>query len=54
MRELEQKSGVSNPLISQIENDQTPNPGFFTVLALARALNVAGELRKVEETDDQH
>lgn len=38
LRELEESSGVSNPLISQIETGHVENPGVNTVAKLARAL----------------
>jgi transcriptional regulator with XRE-family HTH domain len=40
LRELEKRSGVSNALISQIETGHVINPGFFTVVALAKALRI--------------
>ena len=40
LRELARRCGISNPLISQIENGHIANPGFFTVSALAKALNL--------------
>ncbi len=40
LRELSRRSGVSNPLISQIESGHVANPGFFTVAKLARALDL--------------
>lgn len=48
LRSLAAKSGVSNPLISQIENGRCKSPGFETVVKLARALNVP--LKHFEET----
>lgn len=38
LRELEEKSGVSNPLICQIETGKIKDPGFSTVIRLADAL----------------
>lgn len=38
LRELEQKSGVSNPLISQIETGKVIDPGFSTVVRIVDAL----------------
>jgi transcriptional regulator with XRE-family HTH domain len=38
LRQLSGLSGVSNPLISQIENGRNKNPGFWTVAKLAAAL----------------
>ncbi len=38
LRDLEKASGVSNPLISQIETGKTKDPGFTTMIRLADAL----------------
>lgn len=40
LRSLADKAGVSNALISQIENGRCKSPGFESVVRLARALNV--------------
>lgn len=40
VRELERQSGVSNPLISQIETGKVSNPGFHTVISLCDALGI--------------
>ena len=40
LRELEEKSGVSNALISQIENHKVKDPGFSTVIRLVEALGL--------------
>lgn len=40
LRELEKRSGVSNPLISQIETGKIKDPGFETVVRLIDALGV--------------
>ena len=40
LRDLEQVSGVSNPLISQIETGKIKDPGFSTVIRLVDALGV--------------
>lgn len=40
LRELAAKSGVSNPLISQIETGHTKDPGFRTIIKLVDALGV--------------
>lgn len=39
-RRLEKESGISNPLISQIETGQIKDPGFTTVVALLDALGI--------------
>lgn len=39
-RDLEQVSGVSNALISQIETGKVKDPGFSTIVRLAHALGV--------------
>lgn len=49
LRGLEQKSGVSNALISQIENGDVKNPGFWTVAKLAKALGIT--MKRLAETD---
>lgn len=41
LRDLERKTGVSNALISQIETGKIKDPGFSTVVKLAKALNVS-------------
>lgn len=40
IRNLSTKSGVSNPLICQIELGRVKNPGWKTVVKLATALNI--------------
>lgn len=40
VRDLEAKSGISNPLISQIETGKVSEPGFRTVVKLAKALGI--------------
>jgi len=40
LRDLEQKSGVSNAVISQIETGYVKEPGFRTVVKIARVLGV--------------
>jgi transcriptional regulator with XRE-family HTH domain len=40
LRQLEERSGVSNALLSQIENGRIKNPSFKTVIAIARALSI--------------
>lgn len=42
-RDLERESGVSNPLISQIETGKVKDPGFATVVRLCEALGVKVE-----------
>lgn len=41
LRDLEKASGVSNALISQIENRKVRDPGFTTVIRLCDALGVS-------------
>lgn len=40
LRDLEKRAGVSNALISQIENGHVKDPGFGTVVKLADALGL--------------
>lgn len=40
-RDLEKASGVSNPLISQIETGKVKDPGFATVVQLVDALGLS-------------
>jgi transcriptional regulator with XRE-family HTH domain len=40
LRALAAETGLSNPVISQIENGQIVNPGIITVMRIARALGV--------------
>lgn len=40
-RDLEKASGVSNALISQIETGKVKDPGFSTIIRLARALDLS-------------
>ena len=40
LRELEERSGVSNALISQIETGKVKDPGFTTVIRLTEALGL--------------
>ena len=41
LRDLERESGVSNALISQIELGRVKDPGFSTVVRLARCLGLS-------------
>jgi transcriptional regulator with XRE-family HTH domain len=41
LRSLAAKSGVSNPLICQLETGKQGNPGVATLFKLARALEVS-------------
>lgn len=41
LRDLEKASGVSNPLISQIETGKVRDPGFSTVIRLVDALGLS-------------
>lgn len=43
LRDLERESGVSNPLISQIETGKVKDPGFATVVRLCEALGISIE-----------
>ena len=43
LREVEQLSGVSNALISQIETGKVDDPGFSKVVAIADALGLSVE-----------
>lgn len=43
LRDLEKASGVSNPLISQIETGKVRDPGFTTVVRLMDALGLSLE-----------
>lgn len=43
LRELEVISGLSNPLISQIETGKVKDPGFATAVRLLRALGISIE-----------
>lgn len=40
LRDLERASGISNPLISQIETGKVKDPGFATVIRLVDALGI--------------
>lgn len=40
LRELEKRTGISNALISQIETGHVKEPGWRTIVKLARALNL--------------
>lgn len=48
LRDLEKASGVSNPLISQIETGKVKDPGFGTIVRLTRALGLS--LNRAAET----
>lgn len=43
LRDLEKASGVSNPLISQIETGKVKEPGFATIIRLCDALGLSIE-----------
>lgn len=50
LRDLEEKTGISNAAISQIETGHIKQPGFFRVMRIAGALNVSVErLKNVDE-----
>lgn len=40
LRELERETGLSNAMLSQIETGRIKQPGFQSVVKIARALNV--------------
>lgn len=48
LRDLERRTRISNALISQIENGHVKDPGFRTVVRLARALGL--DLARLAET----
>jgi transcriptional regulator with XRE-family HTH domain len=41
LRQVAEATGVSNPLVSQIENGRVENPGILTVARLARHFEVS-------------
>lgn len=41
LRDLEAKTGVSNPLLSQIETGKVKDPGLSTVVRIADALGLS-------------
>lgn len=41
LRDLESKTGISNALISQIETGKVKDPGFTTVVKIAKALGIS-------------
>ena len=41
LRDVELITGISNPAISQIENGEIKNPGWFTVIKLLKFLNIS-------------
>ena len=43
LRDLERATGVSNPLISQIETGKVKDPGFSTVVKISGALGLSLE-----------
>ncbi|RUV82293.1 helix-turn-helix domain-containing protein [Mesorhizobium sp. M1A.F.Ca.IN.020.06.1.1] len=51
LRDLEKASGVSNPLISQIETGKVRDPGFTTVVRLMDALGLSLERAAKAERD---
>ncbi len=48
LRDLERETGISNALISQIENGHVKDPGFSTVIKLVDALGLS--LERVAKT----
>jgi transcriptional regulator with XRE-family HTH domain len=40
LRELEKRTGISNAVISQIESGRVKDPGFRTVVKLAKVLGL--------------
>lgn len=51
LRGLEALSGISNPLIHQIEHGRVRDPGFRTVTRLAKALRIP--LNRLAETEPE-
>jgi transcriptional regulator with XRE-family HTH domain len=49
LRDLENVSGVSNALLSQIETGKVKSPGFWTMVAISRALGIS--LERMSKTD---
>ena len=49
LRDIEQKTGISNAVISQIETGKVKDPGFRTVCKLADALGLS--LKRLAETE---
>lgn len=41
LRDLEEKTGISNALLSQIETGKVQEPSFRNVVKIARALNLS-------------
>lgn len=41
LRQLEQKTGISNAALSQIETGKVDDPGFRNVVKIARALGLS-------------
>ena len=54
LRDLEKRSGVSNPLISQIESGKVRDPGFSTVIRLVDALGLSLDLAACAERSKLH
>ena len=49
LRELENRCGVSNSLLSQIETGHIKEPGFRTVAKIANSLGLS--LKRLSETE---
>lgn len=49
LRQLEDKTGISNALLSQIETGHVKEPGFQKVVKIARTLNL--KLDRLADTD---
>lgn len=49
LRDLEKATGVSNALLSQIETGKIKSPGFWTMVAISRALGIT--LERMAKTD---
>lgn len=49
LRELEKKTGISNALLSQIENGRVKEPSFRNVVKISKALGVS--LKRLAEAD---
>jgi len=49
LRDLEDKTGISNGLLSQIESGYVKNPSFRNVVKISKALGLS--LNRLAETD---
>ena len=54
LREMERKTGMSNPYLCQVENGQVPNPSVLAVVAMADGYRIpAWRLVKAIVDDDR-